>query len=78
MGYDDYVKFDSGSHGRYGRSYGRRGGSGSSGANEESWEEYVKQFITTPNTNTVKTSYKSPLDEAYRAKVNKIIKNMRV
>lgn len=78
MDNDGSIKSGSGGYRRYGRSYGRRGGSGSSGANEESWEEYVKQFITTPNTNTVKTSYKSPLDEAYRAKVNKIIKNMRV
>ena len=75
MDYDDSVK--SGSGRRYGRSYGRRGGSGGSSVSMESWEEYVKQFITTPDTSTVKTSYKSPLDEAYRAKVNKIIKNMR-
>ena len=44
-------------------------------------EEFVKDFISTPTTassSSTKSTYKSPLNEAYRAKIDKIVKNMRV
>lgn len=83
MDNDDSVKSGSGGYRRYGRSYGRSGGSSGSGSSGslESWEEFVKDFISTPTTassSSKKSTYKSPLDEAYRAKIDKIVKNMRV
>lgn len=67
---------------RSGRSryYGRSGGSRSSGGSAPSWDEYVKDYMTSIKQTSGGVKFKewdSPLDQAYRSRINKILNNTK-